>query len=113
VIQHRLEVADVFRQYEQEFLAAWGYKFSPLEAIAAEHFDKIFDVNVKGLLFTVQKALTLFPDKGGSIRPSEKRRKFGPCSRPVRPTDQAMTIEYGVDGAAGRDLDGVRQSSFR
>src|ERR1700712_4877690 len=30
------------------------------------HFDKTFDVNVKGLFFTVQKALPLFKD-GGSI----------------------------------------------
>ena len=30
------------------------------------HFDKIFSVNLKGLLFTVQKALLLFQD-GGSI----------------------------------------------
>ena len=30
------------------------------------HFDKIFDINVKGLLFTVQKALSIFQD-GGSI----------------------------------------------
>ena len=35
-------------------------------AITEEHFDKIFSVNVKGLLFTVQKALPLFQD-GGSI----------------------------------------------
>lgn len=38
----------------------------PLVAITEKHFDKIFSVNVKGLLFTVQKALPLFHD-GGSI----------------------------------------------
>ena len=37
-----------------------------LESINEEHFDKIFGVNVKGVLFTVQKALPLFQD-GGSI----------------------------------------------
>jgi NAD(P)-dependent dehydrogenase (short-subunit alcohol dehydrogenase family) len=37
-----------------------------LGAITEAHFDKIFSVNVKGLLFTVQKALPLFQD-GGSI----------------------------------------------
>jgi NAD(P)-dependent dehydrogenase (short-subunit alcohol dehydrogenase family) len=37
-----------------------------LDAISEEHFDKIFGVNVKGLLFTVQKVLTQFND-GGSI----------------------------------------------
>jgi NAD(P)-dependent dehydrogenase (short-subunit alcohol dehydrogenase family) len=40
--------------------------FVPLGEISEEHFDKIFGVNVKGLLFTVQKALPLFQD-GGSI----------------------------------------------
>ena len=41
-------------------------EFVPLGEISEEHFDKIFGVNVKGLLFTVQKALPLFED-GGSI----------------------------------------------
>jgi NAD(P)-dependent dehydrogenase (short-subunit alcohol dehydrogenase family) len=38
----------------------------PLGSITEEHFDKIFNINVKGLLFTVQKALPIFND-GGSI----------------------------------------------
>jgi NAD(P)-dependent dehydrogenase (short-subunit alcohol dehydrogenase family) len=39
---------------------------APLEAVSEEHFDRQFDINVKGLFFTVQKALPLFRD-GGSI----------------------------------------------
>src|SRR5438128_607647 len=35
-------------------------------SLTEEHFDSIFDLNVKGLLFTVQKALPLMPD-GASI----------------------------------------------
>ena len=38
----------------------------PLAAITEAHFDKMFGINVKGLLFTVQKALPIFQD-GGSI----------------------------------------------
>ncbi len=38
----------------------------PLGSITEEHFDKLFGVNVKGLVFTVQKALPLMPD-GGTI----------------------------------------------
>ena len=38
----------------------------PLGAITEAHFDKTFGINVKGLLFTVQKALPLFQD-GGSV----------------------------------------------
>ena len=41
-------------------------EFVPLGEISEEHFDKIFGINVKGVLFTVQKALPLFQD-GGSI----------------------------------------------
>ncbi|MBS7546188.1 SDR family NAD(P)-dependent oxidoreductase [Ancylobacter oerskovii] len=40
--------------------------FAPLGEITPEHYDQIFDVNVKGLLFTVQKALPLMT-AGGSI----------------------------------------------
>lgn len=40
--------------------------FAPLGQITPEHYDQIFDVNVKGLLFTVQKGLPLL-SKGGSI----------------------------------------------
>ena len=48
------------------FANAGIVEFAPLGAITESHFDKIFSVNVKGLLFTVQKALPLFQD-GGSI----------------------------------------------
>ena len=41
-------------------------EFLPLGAITPEHFDQTFGVNVRGTLFTVQKALPLFRD-GGSI----------------------------------------------
>ncbi len=38
----------------------------PISDVTEQHFDKLFDINVKGLVFTVQKALRLMPD-GGSI----------------------------------------------
>lgn len=40
--------------------------FAPLGEITAQHYDQIFDINVKGLIFTVQKALPLM-SAGGSI----------------------------------------------
>ncbi len=48
------------------FANAGGGEFGRLGEITEEQFDKTFNVNVKGLLFTVQKALPLFRD-GGSI----------------------------------------------
>src|ERR1700732_389883 len=41
-------------------------EFLPLGKITEEHFDKLFNINVKGTLFTVQKALPLLND-GASI----------------------------------------------
>src|ERR1700758_3475429 len=45
--------------------AGWG-EAAPLGEITEQHFDKIFDLNTRGTLFAVQKALPLFND-GGSI----------------------------------------------
>ena len=48
------------------FANAGVVEFAQLAAITEQHFDKTFGINVKGLLFTVQKALPLIRD-GGSI----------------------------------------------
>ena len=48
------------------FANAGIIQFAPLGEISEKHYDKIFDIDVKGLLFTVQKALPIFKD-GGSI----------------------------------------------
>lgn len=51
------------------FANAGMMEVAPLETITEAHFDRMFAINVKGLLFTVQKALPLFRD-GGSIIPT-------------------------------------------
>jgi NAD(P)-dependent dehydrogenase (short-subunit alcohol dehydrogenase family) len=48
------------------FANAGVVEFVPLSSITEEHFDRVFNINVRGVLFTVQKALPLFND-GGSI----------------------------------------------
>ena len=48
------------------FANAGGGEFLPLGSITEDHFDRTFATNVKGTLFTVQKALPLIRD-GGSI----------------------------------------------
>jgi NAD(P)-dependent dehydrogenase (short-subunit alcohol dehydrogenase family) len=68
-------LADLDRLYEAVktkgridvvFANAGAAEFAPLGKITEEHFDKLFGTNVKGTLFTVQKALPLMND-GGSI----------------------------------------------
>jgi 3-oxoacyl-[acyl-carrier protein] reductase len=43
------------------------YEFQPLEAITAEHYHRIFNINVLGLLLTTQEAVKHFPATGGSV----------------------------------------------
>jgi 3-oxoacyl-[acyl-carrier protein] reductase len=43
------------------------YEFSPLENISAEHYDRIFNTNVRGLLLTSREAAKYIDGKGGSI----------------------------------------------
>jgi NAD(P)-dependent dehydrogenase (short-subunit alcohol dehydrogenase family) len=59
-IEHETGTLDVL------FANAGVAAYAPLGTITEEHYDSIFDINVKGLLFTVQKALPLMPD-GASI----------------------------------------------
>lgn len=70
------EAADLDRLYETVkaerggldilFANAGTGAFAPLGEITLEHYDAIFDVNVKGTIFTVQKALPLMK-AGASI----------------------------------------------
>jgi NAD(P)-dependent dehydrogenase (short-subunit alcohol dehydrogenase family) len=48
------------------FANAGAVKFAPLGKITEEHYNSLFNSNLKGLLFTVQKALPLMSD-GASI----------------------------------------------
>ena len=70
------QLADLDRLYETVFRVkgridivfanAGAGEFVPFGAVTEEHFDRLFNINVKGTLFTVQKALPLMND-GGSI----------------------------------------------
>ena len=59
-------IKDQFGRVDVLFANAGIAPFVPLEAVTEEHFDSLFDVNVRGLFFTVQKALPLM-SKGASI----------------------------------------------
>jgi 3-oxoacyl-[acyl-carrier protein] reductase len=43
------------------------YEFTPLEKITPEHFHRMFDLNVLGLLLTTQEAVKHMPAEGGSV----------------------------------------------
>ena len=67
------DLDNLFAQIKREkgrldivYANAGGGSFAPIGGVSERHFDDTFDTNVKGTLFTVQKALPLVPD-GGSI----------------------------------------------
>jgi len=59
-------IADKAGRLDILFANAGGGDMLPLGAITEEHFDRIFGTNVRGVLFTVQKALPLLSD-GASV----------------------------------------------
>jgi NAD(P)-dependent dehydrogenase (short-subunit alcohol dehydrogenase family) len=104
------KLADVDRLYQAVkvkgridvvFANAGVAEFAPLGNITEEHFDKLFDINVKGALFTVQKALPLLNDGGsiiltGSVAGSKGTPAFGvygATKAAVRNFVRAWTVE--------------------
>ena len=86
------ELADLDRVYQEikqktgrlDILVAnaGGGTFAPIGTISEEHFDQTFNTNVRGTLFTVQKALPLLPEGAsiiltGSTAASEGIAAFG------------------------------------
>src|SRR3984893_7954325 len=59
------------------FANAGGGTIAPLATSTEAQFDQTFDVNVKGLFFTVQKALPLFKDGGSIILTSSSANELG------------------------------------
>ncbi|MNE20284.1 Diacetyl reductase [(S)-acetoin forming] [compost metagenome] len=60
------QIAEESGRLDILFANAGGGDMLPLGAITEEHFDRIFGTNVRGVLFTVQKALPLL-SAGSSI----------------------------------------------
>jgi NAD(P)-dependent dehydrogenase (short-subunit alcohol dehydrogenase family) len=72
-----------------------------LGKITEEHFDKLFDTNVKGTLFTVQKALPLLNDGAsiiltgsvGSVKGTPGFWVYGATKAAIRNFVRAWTVE--------------------
>ena len=60
-------VARVKQRIDIVFANAGVGEFVPFGNVTEEHFDKLFNINVRGAVFTVQKALPLLNDAGSII----------------------------------------------
>ena len=104
------KLADLDRLYETikakgridiVFANAGLAEFSPLASITEEHFDKLFNINVKGTLFTVQKALPLLNDGAsiiltgsvGSVKGTSGFWVYGATKAAIRNFVRAWTVE--------------------
>ena len=76
-------------------------EFAPLGSITEEFFDKLFNINVKGALFTVQKALPLLNDGAsiiltgsvGSVKGTPGFWVYGATKAAIRNFVRAWTLE--------------------
>ena len=67
-------------------------EFASLGEITEEHYDYIFDINVKGTLFTVQKALPLMKNGGSIILTGSTVGSMGtPCLLYTSPSPRDRT----------------------
>lgn len=91
-----------------DILFAGADTIAPLAVATEAHFDQTFDVNVKGLFFTVQKALPLFKDGGSIILNSSVSNVLGlpgfstyaASKASVRNFARAWTLELKTAGSA-------------
>ena len=89
------------RRIDIVFANAGFGEFASLGNITEEHFDRLFNVNVKGALFTVQKALPLLNDGGsiiltgsvGSVKGTPAFWVYGATKAAIRNFVRAWTIE--------------------
>src|SRR5262249_16529740 len=73
-ISNKSEIQQLFAETRKQFGRldilvnnAGIYEFAPLEEVTAEHFHKMFDLNVLGLILTSQEAVKYFGAAGGNI----------------------------------------------
>ena len=89
------------RRIDVVFANAGLGEFASLGSITEEHFDRLFNINVKGTLFTVQKALPLMNDGGSivltgsvaSIKGTPAFWVYGATKAAIRNFVRAWTIE--------------------
>jgi NAD(P)-dependent dehydrogenase (short-subunit alcohol dehydrogenase family) len=98
------KVADLDRVFDQikrekgrldvVFANAGVAKYAPLGSITEELYDEIFDINVKGMIFTVQKALPLLPDGAAIILTSSIVGSKGLAANSIYAASKAVARSF-------------------
>lgn len=90
------------------FANAGGGDMLPLGAITEEHFDRIFGTNVRGVLFTVQKALPLLTNGASVILTSSTTSVLGTASFSVYSASKAAVRNFARSWALDLKDRGIR-----
>ncbi|MCA9705082.1 MAG: glucose 1-dehydrogenase [Myxococcales bacterium] len=89
---------DVVQQHHSQidvlFANAGGGEFAPLGGITEEHLQRTFDTNVKGTLFTVQKALPMLRDGASIILTSSTTGTAGTANFSVYSASKAAVRNF-------------------
>ncbi|WP_312413194.1 SDR family oxidoreductase [Pseudescherichia sp.] len=90
------------------FANAGGGDMQPLGAISEEHFDRIFGTNVRGVVFTVQKALPLLVDGASIILTGSTTSVKGTASFSVYSASKAAVRNFARSWALDLKDRGIR-----
>jgi len=102
------EVRERFDRVDVLFANAGIAPFAPVENVTEEHFDTLFNVNVRGLFFTVQKALPLLAERASIILNASVVAQTGIPSTTIYSATKAAVRSLGRTLAAELSPRGIR-----
>ncbi|TMD93597.1 MAG: glucose 1-dehydrogenase [Chloroflexi bacterium] len=94
------------------FANAGGGSLATLEQVTEEHFDQTFDINVKGVVFTVQKALPLMSDGASIILPGSTAATSGDEAFGVYAASKAAVRSFARTWANELKARGIRVNAI-
>ena len=101
-------IGEKFGRIDVLFANAGVAPLGSFESVTAEQFDTLFDINVRGLFFTVQKALPLLSDSASVILNASVVAQSGLANTSVYSATKAAVRSLGRTLAAELSPRGIR-----
>jgi len=102
------EIREQFGRVDVLFANAGIAPLGPIETVTEEHFNSLFDINVRGLFFTVQKALPLLSEGASVILNASVVAQSGLPNTSVYSASKAAVRSFGRTLAAELSPRGIR-----
>ena len=102
------QVQEQFGRVDVLFANAGIAPFVPVAAVTEKHFDSLFDINVRGLFFTVQKALPLLSEGASVILNASVVAQSGLPNTSIYSATKAAVRSLGRTLAAELSPRGIR-----